>query len=184
MSAHDAAGHAQPGTTERRVRHLWNAALAVATVTTAQPSRGDDAIVTYKSLSPEAALELARTALESCRAQGYQVAVVVMDRFGQPLVLLRDRFAAPLAPSTANDKAYTAVSFRSNTSDFAKSVQSGQLSSGLTALPHVVTLGGGVVIEAGGSLLGSIGVAGAPGGEKDEACAKAGLDAIRDRLDF
>ena len=166
------------------MRHLRYAAIAVAMVTAAQPSRGDDAIVTYKSLSPEVALDLARTALEFCRTQGYQVAVLVMDRFGQPLVMLRDRFAAPPASSAANDKAYTAVSFRSDTSDFAKSIQSGQLSSGLTALPHVVTLGGGVVIEEGGSLLASVGVAGAPGGDKDEACAKAGLDAIRDRLDF
>jgi len=149
-----------------------------------QQGLAQEAIVTYKSLAPEAALDLARTAMETCRAQGYQVAVVVMDRFAQPLVMLRDRFAAPPASSTANDKAYTSVSFRSNTSDFAKALQSGQVSSGLTALPHVVTLGGGVVIEAGGSLLGSVGVAGAPGGDKDESCAQAGLDAIRDRLDF
>ena len=166
------------------VRDFLRVAAVMVVLATAQPSRGDDAIVTYKSLAPEAALELARVALESCRSQGYQVAVVVMDRFGQPLVLLRDRFAGLPASSTANDKAYTALSFRSNTSDFATSIQSGQLGAGLAALPHVVTLAGGLVVESGGSLLGAIGVAGAPGGDKDEACAKAGLDAIRDRLDF
>lgn len=148
------------------------------------PGRADEATVTYKSIAPDAALELAKTALSTCRAHGYQVAVVVLDRFGQQLVLLRDQFAGLPAPQTANDKAYTALSFRADSGDFAKMVQGGQLSAGLTALPHVVTLAGGVVIEAGGTLLGAIGVAGAPGGDKDEECAKAGLAAIRDKLDF
>jgi uncharacterized protein GlcG (DUF336 family) len=150
----------------------------------AQPSRAEDAIVTYKSLAPDAALELAQTALKTCRANGYQVAVVVMDRFGEPLVMLRDRFVGLPAPSIAADKAYTAISFRSNTSDFAKAIQSGQLGAGLARMPRVVTLAGGMLIETAGSLLGAVGVAGAPGGDKDEACAKAGIDAIRDKLDF
>jgi len=99
-------------------------------------------------------------------------------------VMLRDRFAGLPAPDTAASKAYTAVSFRAATGDLAKSMRSGQLDSGLARLPRVVMLAGGLPIEAGGTLLGGIGVSGAPGGEKDEACAKAGLDAIRDRIDF
>ncbi len=51
-------------------------------------------------------------------------------------------------------------------------------------LPGAVILGGGLVIEAGGSLVGAVGVSGAPGGDADDACAKAGIDAVRDRLDF
>jgi uncharacterized protein GlcG (DUF336 family) len=160
------------------------AMAAVALLVGAVPVRGEDATVTYKSLAPDAALDLARAALQFCRDGGYQVAVVVVDRFGQPLVMLRDRFAGLPAPTVAADKAYTAVGFRTNSGDFAKSIQAGKLSAGLAALPHVVTLAGGLVIEAGGNLLGAVGVAGAPGGDKDEACAKAGLDAIRDRLDF
>jgi uncharacterized protein GlcG (DUF336 family) len=150
----------------------------------ASPGRGDEAIVTYKSISPDTALDLAKAALATCRTNGFQVAVVVLDRFGQTLVLLRDRFAGLPASSTANDKAYTALSFHLSSDDFAKSVQSGRLSAGLAALPHVVPLAGGLTIEAAGNLLGAVGVAGAPGGDKDEACAKAGLDAIRDKLDF
>ena len=145
---------------------------------------GDDAIVVYKSLSPDVALEAAQAALKKCRDNGFQIAVVVVDRFGQPLVMLRDRFAGLPAPDTAASKAYTAVSFRAATGDLAKSMRSGQLDSGLARLPRVVMLAGGLPIEAGGTLLGGIGVSGAPGGEKDEACAKAGLDAIRDRIDF
>jgi uncharacterized protein GlcG (DUF336 family) len=145
---------------------------------------GDDAIVVYKSLSPEAALEAAQSALKKCRDNGYQIAVAVVDRFGQPQVMLRDRFAGLHAPDAAVRKAYTAVSFRSATGDLAKSLRSGQLEAGIAQLPHVALLGGGLMIEAGGSLLGGIGVSGAPGGDKDEECAKAGLDAIKDKLDF
>ena len=145
---------------------------------------GDDAIVVYKSLSPEVALEAAQAAMKKCRDNGFQIAVAVVDRFGQPQVMLRDRFAGLHAPDTAVRKAYTAVSFRSATGDLAKSLRSGQLQAGIAQLPHVALLGGGLMIEAGGSLLGGIGVSGAPGGDKDEECAKAGLDAIRDKLDF
>jgi uncharacterized protein GlcG (DUF336 family) len=145
---------------------------------------GDDALVVYKSLSPEVALEAALAALKRCRADGFQVAVAVVDRFGQAQVMLRDRFAGLPAAETATGKAYTALSFHKDTSDLAKSIRSGQMDPGLAHLPHVVMLAGGLVIEAGGTLLGGIGVSGAPGGDKDEACAKAGLEAIRDRIDF
>jgi uncharacterized protein GlcG (DUF336 family) len=146
--------------------------------------RAGDAIVTYQSLSPDVALELAQAALKQCRDDGFQVAVVVVDRFGQPLVMLRDRFAGLPAPDTATGKAWTAVGFRANTGDLAKSVETGQLNAGLARLPRVVMLAGGVMIESGGTLLGAVGVSGAPGGDKDEACARAGLRAVQDKLDF
>jgi uncharacterized protein GlcG (DUF336 family) len=145
---------------------------------------GDDALVTYKSLSPEVALEAAQAALKKCRDNGFQIAVAVVDRFGQPQVMLRDRYAGLPAPDTAVAKAYTALSFRAATSDLSKSIKSGQMDPGLARLPHVAMLAGGLMIEAGGTLLGGIGVSGAPGGDKDEECAKAGLDAIRDKIDF
>jgi uncharacterized protein GlcG (DUF336 family) len=160
------------------------AAVAAALLATAHPSRGEEAIVTYKSLVPDVALDLAKVALETCRTRGYQVAVAVVDRFGQPQVMLRDRFAGPHTPSTATNKAWTAVSFRTNTRDLVQPAQPGQPLAGLGNLPHVVLLGGGVMIEAGGSLLGAVGVSGAPAGEEDERCAKAGLEAIRDKIEF
>ncbi len=145
---------------------------------------GDDALVIYKSLSPEVALEAAQAALKKCRDNGFQVAVAVVDRFGQPQVMLRDRYAGLPAADTATNKAYTALSFRANTSDLAKSIRNGQMDAGLARLPHVAMLAGAVVIETGGTLLGGIGVSGAPGGDRDEECAKAGLDAVRDKIDF
>jgi uncharacterized protein GlcG (DUF336 family) len=145
---------------------------------------GEDALVTYKSLSPEVALEAAQAALKQCRDNGFQVAVVVVDRFGQPQVLLRDRYAGLPAGDIATAKAYTALSFRRGTSELAKMVRDGQMDPNLARMPRLAMLAGGLVIETGGTLLGGIGVSGAPGGDRDEECAKAGLDAVRDRIDF
>src|SRR4051812_8209802 len=86
---------------------------------------GDDAIVTYKSLSPEVALEAAQAAMKKCRTDGFQIAVAVVDRFGQLQVMLRDRFAGLPAPDTAANKAYTALSFRNSTSELSKAIKSG-----------------------------------------------------------
>lgn len=143
-----------------------------------------DATVTYKSLSPELALELARATLTDCQKRGYQVAVAVVDRFGNPQVMLRDRFAGPHTPTTASGKAWTAATFRTSTTELNAISQPGMMQAGLRNLPNVVMIGGGIVVEATGSLLGAVGVSGAPGGDADEACAKAGLAAIRDKLDF
>ena len=158
-------------------------AVAVALVLTT-PARAQDALVTYKSLSPELALDLARAALAECRKRGYQAAVAVTDRFGVPQVMLRDRFAGAHTPNTAADKAWTAISFRTNTTDLVAMTQPGMPQAGLRQLPRVVVLGGGVLVEAAGSLVGAVGVSGAPGGDADDACAKAGIEAVRDRLDF
>src|SRR5262249_44275367 len=143
-----------------------------------------EGVITYKSLSPEVALDLARAALADCRARGYQVAVAVVDRFGVTQVLLRDRFAGPHTVTTATGKAWTAVTFKTNTSELNAVSQPGMVQAGIRGLPGVVAIGGGVIVEASGSLLGGVGVSGAPGGEADETCAKAGVDGIRDKLDF
>jgi uncharacterized protein GlcG (DUF336 family) len=169
---------------ERAMKQALACAAVLALLICSSPGRAENAIVTYQSLAPDAALDLAKAALKSCREHGYQVAVVVLDRFGQALVLLRDRYAGLPAATTANDKAYTALGFHLSSDEFAKSIQSGRLSAGLAHMPHIAPLAGGIVVEAGGSVLGAVGVAGAPGGDKDEECAKAGLAAIRDQLDF
>jgi uncharacterized protein GlcG (DUF336 family) len=162
----------------------FTAAIFVAIAAPQTSSRAQEALVTYKSLSPDTAIELAQAALASCRARGYQVAVAVVDRFGQPQVMLRDRFAGPHTSNVATDKAWTAVSFRTNTNDLIRIAQPGQPQAGLRNIPRVVVLGGGVMIEAGGNLVGAVGVSGAPGGEEDEACAKSGIESVREKLEF
>jgi uncharacterized protein GlcG (DUF336 family) len=156
-------------------------ALSVALVTSAY---AEDGLVNFKSLSPNLALDLARATLADCQKRGFQVAVAVVDRFGVPQVMLRDRFAGAHTPATATGKAWTAVSFRTNTNELAAVTKEDTAQSGVRHLPGVVVIGGGVMIEAGGSIVGGIGVSGAPGGEADEACAKAGIEAVRDKLEF
>jgi uncharacterized protein GlcG (DUF336 family) len=164
-------------------RYLAIPALTAA-VLACGAAAAQDALVSYKSMSPEIALDLARAALADCRQRGYQVAVAVVDRSGVTQVMLRDRFAGPHTPATAAGKAWTAVSFRTNTSDLVALTQSGMPQAGVRELPGAVVLGGGILVEAGGSMVGAVGVSGAPGGDADDACAKAGIAAIQDKLDF
>jgi len=108
----------------------------------------------------------------------------VVDRFGTPQIMLRDRFAGPHTPPTATGKAWTAATFRTSTLELSGISQPGMAQAGLRHLPNVVMIGGGVPVEAGGSIVGAIGVSGAPGGDADEACARAGIAAVQDKLDF
>lgn len=137
-----------------------------------------------KFMTPETALKAAQAALKSCRDAGYQVAVAVVDRMGVVQVLLRDRYAGAHTPRMARSKAWSAVSFRTNTSALAELTQAGKPQSGVRHLPGVAAVGGGMTIEASGSLLGAIGVSGAPGGEADEKCAAAGIAVIRTDIEF
>jgi uncharacterized protein GlcG (DUF336 family) len=148
------------------------------------PVGAEEGLVTFKSMSVDLALALARAALADCQKQGYQVSVAVVDRFGVTQVLLRDRFAGAHTVPTATGKAWTAVSFRTNTGDLVAASGPGSPQAGIRSLPSVTVIAGGVMVEAGGSLVGAIGVSGAPGGDNDEACAKAGIAAIRDKLDL
>jgi uncharacterized protein GlcG (DUF336 family) len=164
------------------VRQMTCALVVALSLTTA--ARAEDALVAYKSLSPELALELARAALNECRKRGYQAAVAVVDRFGITQVMLRDRFAGAHTPATAVGKAWTAASFRANTTQLVASTQPGMPQAAVRNLPGAVILGGGIMVEAGGSIVGAVGVSGGPGGDADDACANAGIEAVRDRLDF
>jgi uncharacterized protein GlcG (DUF336 family) len=145
---------------------------------------GADATFSVKVLTPETALKAARAALERCRASGFQVSVAVTDRMGVVQVVLRDRFAGPHTPDMASAKAYTAASFRTNTTELAELTQAGRPQSGIRNRPGVAAVGGALMIEAGGSLLGAIGVSGAPGARDDDACAAAGIAAIREDLEL
>ena len=159
--------------------------LAIAALLAlALPARAEDATYTVRLLAPETALAAAQAALKKCRDSGWQVAVAVVDRAGVAQVMLRDRYAGAHTPRTAAGKAWTAASLRTPTSELVRLSQSGQPQSGIRNLPRVVALGGGLLIEAQGSILGAIGVSGAPGGDADESCARAGIDAIRDKIEF
>ena len=157
---------------------------AALLISSGQVPAQENATYATRNLTPETALKAAQAALKKCRDSGWQVAVAVVDRSGVAQVVLRDRYAGAHTPRTASGKAWTAVSFRSNTGALVDLTQPGKAQSGVRNLPDVVVLGGGVVIEGGGQMLGAIGVSGAPGGEADEACAKAGIAAIQESLEF
>ena len=153
--------------------------LVVPLLATAQP-----ATFTTKSLTPETALKAAQAALAKCRADGYQVTVAVVDRSGITQALLRDRFAGPHTVDVATNKAWSAVSFKTSTADLERATRPNTPMAGLRNVPRATPVGGGLMIEGAGSLLGGIGVSGAPGGEADEVCAKAGIKAVADDLEF
>ena len=157
----------------------------IVLLTLAGKSAADEhALFTTKSLTPETALKAVDAAMKKCRADGYQVAIAVVDRMGNLQALVRDRFAGAHTPETAKRKAWTATSFRTNTSDLVEPTQAGASQSGVRHVAGALMLGGGVLIDAGGSLVGAIGVSGAPNGAADDACALAGLKAIEDDISF
>ena len=158
--------------------------LAASCCALALPAGAQSGTYSVRQLTPETAAKATRAALDECRKAGYQVAVAVVDRAGVAQALMRDRFAGPHTVNTAINKGWTAISFRTDTLEFAKLTAGPGGSAGIRHLPNVVAVGGGVNIQAGGATVGAIGVSGAPTGEADEACAKAGIAAIRDELDF
>lgn len=160
----------------------WQCSVLAAML--AAPVVSADTLVTFKMLDPDVALEMAQAALGSCRAQGFQVTVAVVDRMGVPQVLLRDRFAGAHTPESASRKAATAVSFRADTRSLADGTTSGSQHSGARFIDGVLMLGGGIPVTAAGSVVAGIGVAGAPSSDNDHACAQAGIDAVLERLEL
>ncbi len=161
------------------MKKLLTAALIFATPL--QAGQGD-AFVEFKVLKPEIAIKLAVAAMNYCREQGYQVGVAVVDRFGLTQAFVRDRFAGPHVEETARRKAWASVSFRTDTVSFSDITQAGEEAYGIRFITNALPLGGGVPIEAEGSIVGGIGVSGAPGGTLDDECARAGITAIEDDL--
>ena len=159
-------------------------AVVLALLALCAESQAQQATHAVRSITPEAALRAARAALAACAKNGHQVAVAVTDRGGHALVMLRDRHAGPHTSAMATGKAYTALTFKLDTLAFARATQPGEPSSGVRQVPGVVAMGGGRMIESAGSLVGAIGVSGAPGGEADDLCAKAGIAEIADDLEF
>lgn len=167
-----------------RTRIAITAAVAVATIAFAHAAAGQKLLGNYPSLTTAAALQAAQAALARCQKDGFTAAVAVVDRGGQPLALLRDNLAGWHTSQAATGKAATAVSFRTDTTELAASSQAGRPSSGIREWPGVVVVGGGMMIRAKGSLVGAIGVSGAPSGDADDACAKAGIAAIGDAIEL
>lgn len=153
-------------------------AAAAAAVLAPQAARAEATFAT-RSLVAEAANKAAMAALEACRKEGFQVGVAVTDRSGVLQAFVRDRYAGAHTVEVATNKAWTAASFRMSTAMLGDETQAGKPMSGIRGASRVMSIGGGLPIEAGGSTIAAIGVSGAPGGDADERCAQKGIDAIQ-----
>lgn len=158
-------------------------AAVVGVMLCSAPAQADEQppLINIKRLSLEMALKLAQGAIAQCRKEGVQIGVTVMDRGGHPQVVLRDVLAPDLTLTISRQKAYTAMSFNSATSAMEKRFTA-PFSVG--KVEGLVFSAGGLPITAGGSIVGGVGVSGAPSGEQDERCARAGLDAISADLEM
>ena len=165
----------------RCVFALFGLALSVQSLA---QTDDEEALATFKVMKPAVALELALAAMQSCRDGGYQIAVAVVDRLGVTQVMLRDQFAGAHTPETARRKAWTAASFRTDTQSMVEVTRAGEQQAGVRFVEQALMIGGGVPVDAGGSLVGAVGVSGAPNGPIDHDCAVAGIEAVEDKLMF
>jgi len=159
-----------------RVCHVAGIALAAALVTPANAE-----LLARKDLSMETALVIATTAIETCKANGYRVSATVVGRSGEIIVQLRGDNTGPHTVENSFRKAYTARTFRAPSGELAQRVKDNP-TLGLIHLTNVIANQGALPIKVGDDVIGAAGASGAPGGEKDEACVKAGLDKVADQL--
>ena len=155
--------------------------LAVLGFTCALAAPASAQLLTEKSLSAAVAMTIAQTALETCTKQGYHVSVHVLGRNGEVLVAVRGDGAPPHTMENSQRKAYTSRTFRIPSGEFVQRVKDNP-TTGAVHLTGIIAAQGALPIKAGDEVVGAVGVSGAPGGEKDEACSKAGIDKVADQL--
>ncbi len=165
------------------MKSLVKAGIIATIIIFGLPASADEPTMTLpiKRLTMEAALRVAEAAIVQCRKEGVQIAVTVVDRGGHAQVVLRDVLAMDITLPISLQKAHTAMAFNTPLSEmqdrFTKPYQ-------VPKLDGLVMAAGGIPVNIGGTILGGIGVSGAPTGEIDEKCANAGLNAIRDDLEM
>ena len=159
-------------------RGIFGAFLAVAAI---GPTALAQTLPTHR-IPSALAVEAASETVASCAKQGYHETAQVVDADGVIIVTIRGDGVGAHSLDSAFDKAYTAASFKNDTLALSERAKGEESILPLAKLPHVMFFGGGVPIKLGAELIGAIGAAGAPGGKLDDACARAGLDKIKDRL--
>lgn len=156
------------------MHHMYIKSVLAAAALTVSGAASAQGVVTTKQLSAEVANGIAMAAIEQCRKDGFRVSVAIVDRGGNVQVLVRDDAAGPHTSDTARRKAFTSATFGITTAEFATRVANPSTAA-LQDITGVISLAGGVPVRAGSDLVGGIGVGGAPSGDRDEACANAGL---------
>ena len=143
--------------------------------------------MTGNQLSLDLALEAAGESARVCGAQGWPVTVAIVDTAGNVKLQAKGDHATIHTKDSSFRKAYTVITLGpifgfETTSQFVERLKNNPAAPALASLPNVLPLAGAVAVKIKGEMVAAIGVGGAPGGDKDEACAQAGLAKIRDRL--
>ena len=154
--------------------------LALVVVACAMAAPAGAQLIERKDLSFAMAKTIAEGALEDCKARGYPVSVVVVDRGGDTMVAMRNDDAGPHTMENARRKAYTARTFKMTTAEFIKEMATRPVRREQTTLPGVIAIDGGVPIRVGKDVIGGVGLSGSPG--VDEQCVQAGLAKVQDQL--
>jgi len=139
-------------------------------------------VISVKKMSMELAAEIATKSVKTCRDQGYQVSAVVVDRSGNTQVAMRDVHASRFTLQIAEEKANAVILGGVSSGEIRKNRE--DIRQELNHVDGLLIMQGGLPISAAGSIIGAVGVSGAPGGDKDEVCAQKALDTVQERLDF
>ena len=139
-------------------------------------------VVPSRLLGLDLARDIAQGAIDACRKDGYQVSAVVTDRSGDDVVVMRDVFSSKYMMQLARNKGNAVVMSGLASGEVRENMA--RIRDELNELDGVLLIEGGVPISVAGSMIGAVGVSGAPGGDKDAACARRGLEAVQERLDF
>ena len=161
-------------------RILRTLACSVVAAVLSSPA-GAQGVLTQKTVSLGLAQTIAQAALEQCQSMGFKVAVAVVDRGGQMIVLLRGDGAGLHTPEGAERKAFTARTLSQPSADFVKRLtERPETAFGSRQYTRAIALGGGLPIKVGNEVIGAVGVSGSPG--KDDECSQAGIDKVAAQL--
>jgi len=152
--------------------------------------RAEQGLIVHKALSLDMAMAIAQGSLQKCRSQNYKCAITVLDATGRTIIALQDDGANLHRFDVAHKKAYTALVYRRPSKEVvegwsSKTAGSPPLVEGTMPNPPIegtIDMGGGIPIFVGSEVIGAVAVSGAPGWDMDEACAKAGLAKVADKL--
>src|ERR1700730_5538530 len=139
------------------------------------------ALIMHKDLSLDIAKTIVEGAIAACNARGYATSAVVVDRDGDTLVAMRGDGASPHTMENARRKAYTAMTFKQTTAEYAKKLQDpNSVAHQQVTLPNVIAISGGVPIKSGNDVIGGVGMSGSPG--LDDDCVNSGMEKVKDQL--
>jgi uncharacterized protein GlcG (DUF336 family) len=165
------------------VHRLGFAAAAAAAIacTLAAPLPAGAAIIMHKDISLDNAKTIAEGAIAACNAKGYATSAVVVDRDGETVVAMRADNASPHTMENARRKAYTAMTFKQPTAEYArKLLDPNSVAHQQVTLPNVIAIPGGQPIRSGNDVIGGVGMSGSPG--LDDDCVNSGMEKVKDQL--